>query len=85
MRNRAYVEAGREYLMATPERLRRLSVAADESRKVWQTDVDARNDEIEQADAEGMPIRQIARHTGLQPGHVQRIIVARTAARQART
>lgn len=69
--------------MATPERLRRLSAAARESRKVWETDRDARDSEIEEADREGMPIREIARHTSLSPGHVQRTIAARTAARQA--
>ncbi|GFJ92467.1 hypothetical protein [Phytohabitans rumicis] len=69
--------------MATPERLRRLAAAARESRKVWETDVDARDAEIDEADREDMPIRAIARHTGLSAGHVQRIVTAQTAARQA--
>lgn len=69
--------------MATAERLRRLAAAARTSRDVYRTDVEARDAEIEQADVEGMGTREIARAAELSPGHVQRIIAARTAERQA--
>ncbi len=69
--------------MATPERLRSLAAASRRSAQVADDDREARDVEIETADAEGMPIRAIARWTGLSPGHVQRIIIARAAVRQA--
>lgn len=69
--------------MATAERLRRLAAAARESDKVAATDRQARDAEIEEADQQGWGIREIARATGLSPGHVQRIVTTRTAARQA--
>jgi hypothetical protein len=65
------------------ERLRRLAAAAKASEEQAHDDRDARNLVVEEADASGMGIRQIARATGLTPTHVQRIIVRMTADRQA--
>jgi ParB-like chromosome segregation protein Spo0J len=69
--------------VVTGERLRRLSVAANTSRQLAGDDREARDRAIEEADQAGMSVREIARATGLAPGHVHRIITARAAARQA--
>jgi len=65
------------------ERLRRTANAALASEDQAADDRDARNRTIEEADLAGIGIREIARLTGLTPTHVQRIIVQRTATRQA--
>jgi hypothetical protein len=65
------------------ERLRRTASAALISEDQAADDRDARNRTIEEADLAGVGIREIARLTGLTATHVQRIIVQRTAIRQA--
>jgi ABC-type phosphate/phosphonate transport system ATPase subunit len=71
------------YRVATPDRLAALAEAARLSAQLAEDDREARDAAIEEADRLGMGIREIARYTRLSPGHVQRIITARTAARQA--
>lgn len=63
-------------------RLARLAEAARVSARTAADDRKARDDAIEDADLGGMSMREIARHTGLSPGHVQRVVLARTQARQ---
>jgi len=70
-------------LQSLATRLERTSVAAHDAAQHAKDDREARDRVIEEADLAGMGIREIARHTGLAPGHVQRIVGARTAARQA--
>ena len=65
------------------ERLGRTANAALASEDQAADDRDARNRTIEEADLAGIGIREIARLTGLTATHVQRIIVQRTAIRQA--
>jgi len=65
------------------ERLRRTASSALISEDQAADDRDARNRTIEEADLAGIGIREIARLTGLTATHVQRIIVQRTAIRQA--
>lgn len=72
--------------VATPERaerLKRLATAARVSRRVAEIDRDARDREIEDAERDGMGIREIARWCDLSPSQVDRIIGKRTASRQA--
>ena len=65
------------------EKLRRLGEAARISEEVAADDREARDTAIEEADLAGLGIRQIATDTGMSPGRVARIVVNRTAARQA--
>lgn len=70
--------------MATKERLGALGEAARVSAQVAADDREARDREIEEADAvDGMPIREIARATGLAASHVAKVLNRRTAERQA--
>ena len=69
--------------MSSAERRRRLAAAARKSREVYEDDRETRDREIEAADQEGVPVREIARDMDLAPGHVHKVILARTAARQA--
>jgi Homeodomain-like domain len=74
------------YRVATPltaERLRRLSEAARLSTRLAEDDREARDRAIDEADRAGWGIREIARACDMSPGHVNRIVAARTAARQA--
>lgn len=74
--------------MATLEtlktRLRRLGEAAALAEQHAQDARDARDAAIEAAELERVSVRDIAAWTGLSRPRVQAIIVARTAARQAR-
>lgn len=70
--------------MASFERLKRLSDAERASRAANAADKEARDREIEELDQAGHTNADIARAGQLSPGHVQRVIAARTAARQAR-
>jgi len=70
-------------LASLATRLERTAIAAHDAAQLARADREARDRVIEEADLAGMGIREISRHTGLAPGHVQRIIGARTAARQA--
>jgi len=65
------------------QRLASLSEATRISTQVAADDRAARDDEIEDADREGVPVRAIARASQLAPGHVSRICAQRTADRQA--
>lgn len=67
---------------ALEERLVKLSAAVRASKKVWEDDREARDAAIEEADELGLALRDIARITGMSVGHVQRIVVERTARRQ---
>lgn len=70
--------------MATISRLAKLAEAARVSAKVAAEDREARDREIEEAEAvDRMGIRVIARGTGMAPSQIARIVGARTAARQA--
>jgi hypothetical protein len=71
------------FSVATLERAARLSTAARESRKVWEADVETRDQEIGQLEYEGVGIREIARVTELSPGHVHRIVLDHIANRRA--
>lgn len=71
--------------IALQERLRRLAAAAAVAEEAAVDAREVRDAEIEQADLAGLPIRAIARITGLSAGRTQQIINARTAARQAAT
>jgi Mor family transcriptional regulator len=66
----------------TAERLRRLSHAAKESTRVAEGDRAARDRAIEEADAEGWGLVEIARAVEMSTSHVQRIVVKTTARRQ---
>jgi hypothetical protein len=67
------------------ERLRRFAAAADAARQAWEDARETRDREIEAADQEdNMSCRAIGRSTGLHFTTIDRIIGARTAARQAR-
>ena len=66
------------------KRLRRLACAARESEKLAAEDREARDREIEQAEQDGMSIREIGRVCGLAPSTVLGIVVKTTADRQAR-
>lgn len=68
--------------MSTGDRLARLAAAARLSGQLAADEREARDAAIEEADQAGVKIREIARQTQLSPGHVQRIILQRTAARQ---
>jgi AraC-like DNA-binding protein len=65
------------------ERLRRLGAAARAAEQLAQDAREGRDAEIEQADVAGLGIRQIATDVGMSPSRVQRIVLERTAARQA--
>lgn len=65
-------------------RLRRTSGAARTSREHAAAQREARDRVIEEAEQAGMSLRAIAREASLSPGHVERIVAERTAARQAR-
>ena len=67
----------------TAERLRRLAEGARATAAEAQTAREARDTAIGEADDTGYKIREIARHTRMSPSHVQRIVVAETARRQA--
>jgi hypothetical protein len=64
------------------ERLQRLSASARTSAQLAEDDRLARDGAIGEADAQGWPLREIARETRLSTGHVQRIVVAATVERQ---
>jgi hypothetical protein len=66
------------------QRLRRLTVAAENAAQAWTDAREARDEEIEAADLDGDSVRRIAREAGLSPSHVDRIIARRTAERQDR-
>ncbi len=63
--------------------LRRTSQACRNAKDHYTDEREARDQRIEEAEQAGWSLRRIARETGLSPGHVERIIAARTAARQA--
>lgn len=65
------------------DRLRRLAAAALASRQIAEDDREARDAAIEEADRDGMELREIARCTNLHPSHIHHVITTRTAARQA--
>lgn len=67
----------------TAERLRRLAAAVRASDQVTQGDRAARDAAIGEADDAGWGLAEIARETGMSVAHVQRIVMARTAERQA--
>ena len=69
--------------MATSERLAKLAEASRISAQVASDDREARDREIEEADLEGMSIREISRVTRLSPSHVAYVLNRRTAQRQA--
>jgi len=70
--------------MATISRLAALAEAARQTAKVAAEDREARNREIEEADAvDRMPLRTISRATGLAVSQVSKITAERTARRQA--
>lgn len=66
-------------------RLQRLGAKAHASRALAADDREARDKAIETADSAGMAMAEIGRNVGLGTSQIQRILAARTAARQART
>lgn len=74
--------------MHTPDHIRtRLTRLGDATRAAEQMLEDARNNrdaEIEQANLQGLSVREIATATGMSTARVQRVIIERAAARQAR-
>lgn len=64
------------------ERLTALGTAARRSQQLADDDRAARDAEIERADLGGMSVREIAECVGLSHGHVHKVVLARTAARQ---
>ena len=70
------MEKWRERLTALAERARMSAEAADDDRT-------KRNVAIVEADDAGTAIKEIARVAGMSPAHVQRILIAATADRQA--
>lgn len=73
------------FTMATISRLEALAEAARQSIKIADEDREARDNEIEEADAvDHMPIRRIAAACGMSPSAVHKIVTARIARRQAR-
>lgn len=66
------------------ERVRRLALAAQRSHDVWTADREARDQAIEDADLDGLSIREIADLTGLTNQRVHQVVLERTAARQHR-
>lgn len=48
-------------------RLARLGRAAEEAKRAWDTLRVQRDREVDQADQDGMPLREIARNVGLAP------------------
>ncbi len=65
-------------------RVRRLSAAARHSQELAEDDREARDAAIEEAEGQGLSVREIANACGLSVGGVQGVIVKRTAARQRR-
>lgn len=65
------------------ERLARLTQRARMSAEAAQDDRTKRNVAIVEADDAGVGIKEIARVAGMSPAHVQRILIAATADRQA--
>jgi hypothetical protein len=70
--------------LETLDRVRRLAAAANRSQQLADDDREARDAAIEEAEGEGLSVRQISDASGLSVGGVQGVIVKRTAARQAR-
>lgn len=66
----------------TSERVRRLVETARESAALASDDREARDKAIGEAEQAGWSVNRIARETGLSVGHVHRILMKRTAARQ---
>ena len=70
--------------LETLDRVRRLAAAARRSQQLADDDREARDAAIEEAEGEGLSVRQISDASGLSVGGVQGVILKRTAARQAR-
>lgn len=66
------------------ERLHRLAAAARASKDMAAADREALHAEIEAAEVAGESTREIARHVDMSPSWVHDVVIARTAARQAR-
>lgn len=64
------------------ERLTRLAERVRMSKKVASDDREARDDAIEEADLDGVPLLRIVRRTKMSRSHVDKVILSRTAARQ---
>jgi transposase len=71
-------------MSAHQERLRRLGAAAKASDDLAANDREARDAEIEQADADGLSTREISKAVGMSASRIHAIVLKRTAARQAR-
>lgn len=67
----------------TRERIARTSTAARRSAEAAASDRDKRNAAIAEGDAEGAGINELARISGLSPSHIERVLAADTAERQA--
>jgi len=65
-------------------RVRALAAAANRSQQLADDDREARDAAIEEAEGQGMSVREIANASGLSVGGVQGVILKRTAARQKR-
>lgn len=66
------------------EQLRRLGAAARQSAKLAEEDREARDAAVEEAERDGMSVREIARRVDLSVSTVHGILVVRAAARQER-
>ncbi len=64
------------------EKLRRLGNAARQSAKLAEEDRHARDTAIEEAEQDGMRVREISRRVGLSVATVHGVLVVRAAARQ---
>lgn len=64
------------------ERIRRLSSAARESKRVADEDREARNNALADGDEDGLGLREMADLSGLAVSHVQRIVADIAADRQ---
>jgi lambda repressor-like predicted transcriptional regulator len=65
-------------------KVRRTAIAARNSEELAAGDREARDDAIEQAQAEGFSVREIATQAGMSASRIQAIVIDRTAARQQR-
>lgn len=66
------------------ERLRRLGAKAKASEEIARDDREARDQVIEEAEAQGLSVRQIAGDVGCSRPRVHQILTDRAAARQAK-
>ena len=67
---------------AQRERTRRLAEVSAESKASVHATLEARDEAIADADAAGVPLREIARATGLSVSHVHRIVTRKLEERQ---